>query len=105
MEEIEFDSDEQKKSVDYVCDKIKAHKAVPKIWKADGKIFIEVEDTDETVKPNPFVVTKDGTISKLRKLAGRPTVHRDSPKTSKNSPCHCGSGKKFRKCHGKKKEG
>ncbi|MCO4774230.1 MAG: SEC-C domain-containing protein [Deltaproteobacteria bacterium] len=29
------------------------------------------------------------------------TVRRDQPKIGRNDPCHCGSGKKFKKCHGK----
>lgn len=28
------------------------------------------------------------------------TVRRDEPKLGRNDPCHCGSGKKFKKCHG-----
>lgn len=28
------------------------------------------------------------------------TVIRDQPKIGRNDPCHCGSGKKFKKCHG-----
>ncbi len=28
------------------------------------------------------------------------TVIRDSPKIGRNDPCSCGSGKKFKKCHG-----
>jgi preprotein translocase subunit SecA len=28
------------------------------------------------------------------------TVHRASPKIGRNDPCHCGSGKKYKKCHG-----
>ena len=27
-------------------------------------------------------------------------VHRDQPKVGRNDPCPCGSGKKFKKCHG-----
>jgi preprotein translocase subunit SecA len=27
-------------------------------------------------------------------------VKRDSPKVGRNDPCPCGSGKKFKKCHG-----
>lgn len=27
-------------------------------------------------------------------------VRRDSPKLGRNDPCHCGSGKKFKNCHG-----
>lgn len=25
---------------------------------------------------------------------------RSAPKLGRNDPCHCGSGKKFKKCHG-----
>lgn len=28
-------------------------------------------------------------------------VKREGPKLGRNDPCHCGSGKKFKKCHGK----
>lgn len=28
-------------------------------------------------------------------------VRREGPKIGRNDPCHCGSGKKFKKCHGK----
>ena len=28
------------------------------------------------------------------------TIKRDTPKLGRNDPCHCGSGKKFKKCHG-----
>jgi preprotein translocase subunit SecA len=28
------------------------------------------------------------------------TVRRDEPKVGRNEPCWCGSGKKFKKCHG-----
>jgi preprotein translocase subunit SecA len=27
-------------------------------------------------------------------------VKRDEPKLGRNDPCHCGSGKKYKKCHG-----
>jgi uncharacterized protein len=29
------------------------------------------------------------------------TVRRDAPKLGRNDPCHCGSGKKFKSCHGR----
>ena len=29
------------------------------------------------------------------------TVHREGPKLGRNDPCHCGSGRKFKHCHGK----
>jgi preprotein translocase subunit SecA len=28
------------------------------------------------------------------------TVVRDQPKVGRNEPCPCGSGKKYKKCHG-----
>jgi len=28
------------------------------------------------------------------------TVRRTQPKIGRNDPCHCGSGKKFKRCHG-----
>ena len=28
------------------------------------------------------------------------TVHRDAPKVGRNDPCPCGSGKKYKHCHG-----
>ena len=29
------------------------------------------------------------------------TVRRDEPKVGRNDPCPCGSGKKYKKCHGR----
>lgn len=29
-----------------------------------------------------------------------PPVRREGPKIGRNDPCHCGSGKKYKKCHG-----
>ena len=28
------------------------------------------------------------------------TIHRSAPKVGRNDPCPCGSGKKYKKCHG-----
>ena len=33
-------------------------------------------------------------------VQAQPTT-RDEPKIGRNDPCHCGSGKKFKQCHGK----
>jgi preprotein translocase subunit SecA len=32
------------------------------------------------------------------------TIHRDKPKIGRNDPCWCGSGKKYKKCHGAKEQ-
>jgi preprotein translocase subunit SecA len=29
------------------------------------------------------------------------TIRRETPKVGRNDPCPCGSGKKFKQCHGK----
>ena len=35
-----------------------------------------------------------------RKEVSRPeTYRREKPKVGRNDPCHCGSGKKYKKCH------
>ncbi|MBE7504765.1 MAG: SEC-C domain-containing protein [Planctomycetia bacterium] len=31
------------------------------------------------------------------------TIRRDEPRVGRNDPCPCGSGKKFKQCHGKGK--
>ena len=33
------------------------------------------------------------------------TVRRDTPKVGRNDPCPCGSGKKYKQCHGRNAEG
>jgi uncharacterized protein len=35
-----------------------------------------------------------------RRIARNP-VRRETPKTGRNDPCHCGSGRKFKQCHGR----
>ncbi|MGN6108247.1 MAG: preprotein translocase subunit SecA [Kofleriaceae bacterium] len=40
----------------------------------------------------------DGEVAKVE------TVRRDRPKVGRNDPCPCGSGKKYKKCHGKDEE-
>lgn len=35
-----------------------------------------------------------------RAKRGGATVQRDEPKTGRNDPCPCGSGKKFKQCCG-----
>ncbi|HWM87869.1 MAG TPA: preprotein translocase subunit SecA [Kofleriaceae bacterium] len=36
--------------------------------------------------------------------AKQKTVRRDQPKVGRNDPCPCGSGKKFKKCHGREED-
>ena len=33
------------------------------------------------------------------------TVRRETPKVGRNDPCPCGSGRKYKQCHGRSAEG
>jgi uncharacterized protein len=56
----------------------------------------------------PFDEAIDETLDALHELSERthderwrvPTVRRESPKPGRNDPCPCGSGRKFKQCHG-----
>jgi preprotein translocase subunit SecA len=46
---------------------------------------------------------QDGTAAGSAAAARKPeTVRRSEPKVGRNDPCPCGSGKKYKQCHGKK---
>lgn len=46
-------------------------------------------------------IKKDGQwLFKEGQIHGGGTIKREGPKVGRNDPCHCGSGKKFKKCHG-----
>ena len=51
-------------------------------------------ETSSFQKQNGDWKFKDGNIH------GAQPVKRMEPKIGRNDPCHCGSGKKFKKCHG-----
>ncbi len=47
--------------------------------------------------PPDFMQSGDGESAPPPKVA---TIRRDKPKVGRNDPCPCGSGKKYKKCHG-----
>ena len=47
-----------------------------------------------------FIKTNDGWKFKEGQIRGAGPVKRLEPKIGRNDLCHCGSGKKFKKCHG-----
>ena len=62
-----------------------------------AEINQEVEAPEELVsKPSKFVEHR-GNSEPLEKSV---TVRRDEDKVGRNDPCPCGSGKKYKKCHG-----
>jgi preprotein translocase subunit SecA len=68
---------------------------------------------DPSQQASPFASSPGGAPRGASAVAERPrparvggddaevkTVRRDAPKVGRNDPCWCGSGKKFKKCHG-----
>jgi preprotein translocase subunit SecA len=68
---------------------------------------------DPSQQASPFAASPSGAPRGASAVAERPrparvggddaevkTVRRDAPKVGRNDPCWCGSGKKFKKCHG-----
>ena len=51
---------------------------------------------EEEVAPGPV----GGSLDEARALAAERPAQRAAPKIGRNDPCPCGSGKKFKQCHG-----
>jgi preprotein translocase subunit SecA len=63
----------------------------------------EEEEAAEAAAPPPVQrrqPPKNVTYSHGAGTEAVETVHRTEPKVGRNDPCPCGSGKKFKKCHG-----
>ena len=55
----------------------------------------------ELVRPPAPAPERAAPGPRRRRRRGRSsTVRRDEPKVGRNDPCPCGSGKKYKKCHG-----
>src|SRR5215469_15499905 len=57
----------------------------------------DVKQMEEQPKPQKMVMSHGGETQD----AGAQTVKRDADKVGRNDPCPCGSGKKYKRCHGK----
>jgi hypothetical protein len=70
--------------------------------------IIGIHDNDDVLIPEGVeeppilrtleIVRKRRAQSGLTKPTGEAKAHK---KVGRNDPCHCGSGKKFKKCHGR----
>ena len=54
----------------------------------------------KTVESEPHVHGPDCDHDHEHQHAVSEPYRRDTPKLGRNDPCHCGSGKKYKKCHG-----
>ncbi len=59
----------------------------------DGVNINDDKEVKKWMKKHPEVL-QGGEAVKVE------TVRREEPKVGRNDPCHCGSGKKYKKCHG-----
>jgi preprotein translocase subunit SecA len=60
-------------------------------------------DPEHTAPPPPPVMTRPQprlTLNRGEEPVGTQTVQRNDDKVGRNDPCPCGSGKKYKKCHG-----
>ena len=55
-------------------------------------------------KRPPRQAQRRGRGAHRRRRRGHRPVKRERPKVGRNDPCPCGSGKKYKKCHGKDEE-
>jgi hypothetical protein len=50
--------------------------------------------------PPDFVEIGSWLVGMRSTLVGKPKTVRAEPRPGRNDPCTCGSGKKFKRCHG-----
>ncbi|MDQ6967151.1 MAG: SEC-C metal-binding domain-containing protein, partial [Mariprofundaceae bacterium] len=62
---------------------------------------VEVDQQEpETPEPEPEMLSYN--VRSEQPAAPQQTVRRDHAKVGRNEPCPCGSGKKYKQCHGKR---
>jgi preprotein translocase subunit SecA len=66
---------------------------VASLIKSMNNIVTEQPTTNVEARPNLILNATDGT-------SNNPTVSKKSLKIGRNDPCYCGSGKKYKNCHG-----
>jgi hypothetical protein len=113
--------------VSYLCD-LRAVEAAPSIRRAyrEDRIdpfFIGTEDVEDALgvpiglsveqaveqaasgipprRPAPFLLGTPPAEDALARFLTPPTDRYVGPKVGRNEPCPCGSGKKYKKCHGR----
>jgi len=59
----------------------------------------DVERMEEQRKPQPMTLTHGAVVEAAPAQAK--SVNAEGDKIGRNDPCHCGSGKKYKRCHGR----
>jgi preprotein translocase subunit SecA len=73
--------------------------AVEKVFTVQIAREADLERLEERRRPQPAQMTMSGGGAQPAK-AKPATQKRDQAKVGRNDPCPCGSGKKYKKCHG-----
>jgi preprotein translocase subunit SecA len=62
-----------------------------------------VRESERSAPPPPPVMSRPQpklTLNRGEEPVSAPPIHRNDDKVGRNDPCPCGSGKKYKKCHG-----
>jgi len=63
--------------------------------------YVEKQEKEKEFRTN----AQEAGFQVVKRKGGRGTeLRRDAPKVGRNDPCPCGSGKKYKLCHGRKKK-
>ena len=89
---------------DDAADFTRAFDVQTQLFQAVGRtIVVRVDDLALVGTPDDDKIFTRGRQVVVTSLGGDDVVkqvRRDEPKIGRNDPCHCGSGKKYKKCHG-----
>jgi len=70
---------------------------VEKVFSVQVSQRESAEQIEQQRRPQQVVMSHGGETE----AASQPTVKREGDKVGRNDPCPCGSGKKYKRCHGK----
>jgi preprotein translocase subunit SecA len=70
---------------------------------AEPSILSKATATHADATNRGFAESKDVQAAMQPQAPGKQTIRRQTPKVGRNDPCPCGSGKKYKQCHGKGK--
>jgi preprotein translocase subunit SecA len=75
--------------------------AVQKVFTVQAVRADDLQRLEQRRRPQPAQMTMSGGGETPKQAAARAAAgRREAPKTGRNDPCPCGSGKKYKKCHG-----
>lgn len=90
----------QSEELDSAVDKILALALTDEEDLEEGQSLLSIKEREERISELPWHI-EDVMYYVLENKFGKvEQVVREEPKVGRNDPCHCGSGKKFKKCHG-----